>query len=505
MRARYQLIIGLGASIVSMAASLLVVPLYVRILGMEAYGLIGFLVLLQGLLQILDLGFAPTISREVARDLASGAFARARALLASLATLYGVVGMAIMAAVAMASPLVATHWLHPRILSYSTVVGAVALMGVVLAVRWPVGIYTGALIGAYRSSTASLVTLCYALGANLGGVGVVLLLPRIEALFAWQAIAGLIQLLVLRRLAWQAMGGGERPRPSWTPLIAVWRFSAGMGLVTLAAVGLQQLDKLLVSRLVSLEAFGTFALASLLGRALYGFINPLYNIIHPRFIGMLTGDGAGELRRIYGYWTALFCCLFFPASTGLALAAEPLLVIWTGNVATAAQAAPLVSLIAIGAALHGVMYFPFALQVAAGDARTPLFINVALVVFYVPVLTFLLHAHGVRGAAEASVLLFGFYLVIGTIVTHRRWLRGLAATWLGLDVGLPALVCVIVATVAVHFSSENADMVEQLFIAAVAAAVAASGCLAIVSMRYGELRHEWCVLFGHSAKGSLTS
>src|SRR5659263_597684 len=42
-------------------------PLYIRFMGMEAYGLIGFYFMLQGVIQILDLGLSPTMNREMAR------------------------------------------------------------------------------------------------------------------------------------------------------------------------------------------------------------------------------------------------------------------------------------------------------------------------------------------------------------------------------------------------------------------------------------------------------
>src|SRR5258706_14899607 len=48
-------------------AQLLFVPFYVRLLGEESYALIGVLIAFQGLAQLLDLGIAATVSREVAR------------------------------------------------------------------------------------------------------------------------------------------------------------------------------------------------------------------------------------------------------------------------------------------------------------------------------------------------------------------------------------------------------------------------------------------------------
>ena len=43
------------------------VPLYIRYLGIEAYGLIGVFAVLQACLSLLDMGMTPTLNREMAR------------------------------------------------------------------------------------------------------------------------------------------------------------------------------------------------------------------------------------------------------------------------------------------------------------------------------------------------------------------------------------------------------------------------------------------------------
>jgi len=46
---------------------LLLIPLYLKYLGIEAYGLVGFFTSLTGMLGILDLGIGATMNRELAR------------------------------------------------------------------------------------------------------------------------------------------------------------------------------------------------------------------------------------------------------------------------------------------------------------------------------------------------------------------------------------------------------------------------------------------------------
>ena len=52
----------------SLALTLLVIPFQVRILGIENYGLLGFIASLQVIFNLLDLGLGPTVIREVAAD-----------------------------------------------------------------------------------------------------------------------------------------------------------------------------------------------------------------------------------------------------------------------------------------------------------------------------------------------------------------------------------------------------------------------------------------------------
>lgn len=50
-----------------MVIGIVMVPLYVRYMGVEAYGLVGFFALLQAWFQLLDIGLTPTMARETAR------------------------------------------------------------------------------------------------------------------------------------------------------------------------------------------------------------------------------------------------------------------------------------------------------------------------------------------------------------------------------------------------------------------------------------------------------
>lgn len=199
MRLKDNLLAGFANSIWSALVNIIAVPLYLTYLGIEAYGLIGFFVTTQALLQLLDMGLAPTINREVARCSASGNLKEAGKLLHTLAVVYWSVAGGIALLIIALAPLIAEYWLQSTQLPRQTVEHAVILMGLVMACRWPIGLYQGALIGAQRLTVLSSVSITMVTFANLGAVAILAYVsPTIEAFFIWQACVGLLYTVTIR-------------------------------------------------------------------------------------------------------------------------------------------------------------------------------------------------------------------------------------------------------------------------------------------------------------------
>src|SRR5437762_9035542 len=134
----------------------------------------------------------------------------------------------------------------------------------------------------------------------------------------------------------------------------------------------------------------------------------------------------------------------------LAIFAEDLVRLWTGNPDLASSVAPVIGVLAIGSSLHGVMHFPYALQLAYGMTRLPLTINAILMAVIVPLVVFLATSHGALGGAIAWLVLHIFYVIIGTWITHRHLLIGLGRKWLFQDVGIPLGVSLLVELVGAY-------------------------------------------------------
>lgn len=131
-----------------LGVGIVTIPTYVRYMGTEAYGLIGFYTMLQAWFQVLDLGLSTTLARESSRysggtgDLSS--LFRLRRLLERIFVAIGAIGAVTF--FFLADPV--THrWLRLGELPAREVVNSIQLMGLIIACRWVSCLYRGVITG----------------------------------------------------------------------------------------------------------------------------------------------------------------------------------------------------------------------------------------------------------------------------------------------------------------------------------------------------------------------
>lgn len=443
MRLAWNMAVATANSVVVVLISLVALPFYLRFLGMEAYGLVGFYATLQTVLQVLDLGLAPTVSREIAQGAETGQQRRSASLLRTLGAVYVGVAVAIAAIIAIAAPWVGSHWLQARALSESTVTQAVALMGVNLACRWPNSLYQGVLIGAHQlaryAATSMIINICAAfttIAVLAWGV------RSIQVFFIVQAAFGLLLAIVLRMLAWRAIGERDAPY-DFGDLRRLWHFSAWMGGVVIAGLLVSQFDKLVLSRVIALESFAHYMLAALIVSGLQILTTPAFSSLFPKFSALAARADWASLEYLYTVVARLFSTALFALAFAVIFQTESLVTIWLVDARIAVDVAPLAAWLAIGSALNGIMIFPYCLQLAAGKPKLAFLMAVGLLVVAIPLVLVLAIRYGAIGGAVSWALLNVFYLLIGTWFTGRKVARFAGWVWLRRSVLVP-----LVATLA---------------------------------------------------------
>ena len=425
------------------------VPLYIRHMGAETYGLVGFFSMLQAMFMVLDMGLTPTLARETARF--RGGASDASSYRRVVRTLEGVfLAIALISGVAIfsASGEIAEGWLQASRLPITEVKTSIQLMGIIIAMRFICGLYRGTISGSERlvwlSSFNSII-------ATFRFIGVLPLLMFVGVtptiFFGFQLFVAVIELAGLLAYSYRLMPAApQRVGLSWdrAELRSLIKFSLTIAFTSLVWVLVTQTDKLVLSKILPLAEYGYFTLAVLVASGVMVISAPISGAIMPRMSKLeAEGDHVG-LIRVYRRATQLVAVLAGAASVTLTFCAEPLLWAWTGDRNLAHQAAPVLVLYALGNGVLAVGAFPYYMQYAKGDLRLHLIGNAVFVVLLVPSIVW---AAGHYGGVGAGYVWLGMNLLSFCVwlpIVHRKFEPGLNMKWYGQDI----LVIFLAASVA---------------------------------------------------------
>ena len=430
--------------------SLIFVPIYIHYVGMEGWGLIGFAMTLQNLLVLADMGLGTTLCREFARSSAAeGEAQHRRDLLRTLEIVYWAVAITGGAAVVAAAPLLARSWLHAQTLSTATIRSALMPMGILMAVQLPLTLYSGGFLGLQQQVRLNIFNVTLWTLRSVGSVAVLALIsPSVVAYFTWQAVIAALHTGTIAVVLWRSLGRSERPAAFRPELLrGIRRFSAGIVGITATGTLLMQTDKLVLSRILTLEMFGYYALASTVAAVSYRVCNPIFASFFPRFTELITLQDTEALKSVYHAGAQLVTVLVAPVAAVIALFSREVLFLWTRNAVTADRTHLILSLLIVGTALNGIVTIPYALQLAHGWTRLTFVTNLVAAVVMVPMIIVLAMRWGPIGAAALWIALNVGYVTITVAIMHRRLLRGEEGRWYLRDVALP-VAAAVAATLA---------------------------------------------------------
>lgn len=451
MSLRRNILASFASQIYVTLIGIVMVPLYVRYMGAEAYGLVGFFAMLQAWFNLLDIGLTPTISRETARQRGGAVDALAyRRLVRALELVFLSVALVGGGVMLLAAGSIARDWLRASELPPSEVLAAVQLMALIIALRWMTGLYRGAIGGAERlvwlgGFNATVATLRFS--------GVLPLLMFVGTsptlFFGYQLAVAVVELAVLVVYAYRqfpAMPPGTRLPLDWKPLRPVLRFSLTIAFTSSVWVLVTQTDKLVLSKILPLAEYGYFTLAVLVASGILLLSGPIGNALMPRLARLEAQGEQAQMIQIYRDATQLVAVVASAAAITVAFGAEALLWAWTGNAELARQAAPVLVLYALGNGILAVAAFPYYLQFAKGDMRLHVIGNAVFVLLLIPLVIWAAATHGGVGAGWVWVAMNLLSFVAWLPLVHRKFAPGINLRWYGQDVGViflatAAMVC----------------------------------------------------------------
>jgi O-antigen/teichoic acid export membrane protein len=433
---------------------ILLMPLFLRLMGAEAFGLIGFFLMLQAWLQLLDLGLSPTLSREMSiyragRIDSSTAWQRLR----SLEWLLGVLALVVVSALILWRHTIASGWLNFQYLSSNDVATCIMLMAITAALRLLMGLYRSGLIGMERQLLVNGLGVTF---VTVKFVGVLPLLiywsPTPLIFFSYQVLIALIEVSVFVCALYRQLPDAPISLfPVWSELRGMLPVAGSMAFLGGMWVSITQIDKLILSKILSLEDYGYFTLAIMLASGLIMLTLPLNQVLQPRMTILASQNKRSDLCELYKLSTQVITAGFIALGGTFALFAEQILFAWTGNTQTATIAAPILFWYGLANTLIGVLILPFMLQFAYGYLRLHVIGNLLLLVTLIPTLIWASIEYGGTGAGITLLTSRILFLFLWVPFVHRRLLPEVVWSWPLFDVGKIAITVIAFLSVARGF------------------------------------------------------
>lgn len=440
------IIANYAGSIWTALMQLAFVPLYIKFMGIESYGLIGFFGTLVAMFAILDMGLSATLNRELAiRSALPGQEQSSRDLLRTVEIIYWTVAVVIGAAVIALSYPVARYWVNAESLSMSDVQQAVMIMGLVTILRWPFGMYQGGLLGLQRQVLVNGLN-CFT--GTLRGVGAVLVLwlvsPTVQAFFGWQIVVSGLETFASAYFLWRSMPVIERrPRFQKALILEIWRFAGGMMGISVIGMLFIQADKIVLSRMLSLENYGYYMLAWSLSVGLLRIVNPIVTAIYPQLTILVAKSDNELLATTYHKSVQFLSVALIPPAMIIAFFSAEIIGLWFGNPYIAQRTHWIASLLIIGLLSNAFVNIPYVTQLSYGWTSLHLVASIVSLVLCVPFMILLTSFYGMIGGVSAWVGFNLGYFVIVIPLMHLRILKGELWRFYFVDIGIPLMATLL--------------------------------------------------------------
>jgi len=429
----------------------LFIPLYLKLLGIEGYGLVGFYSILLGVLHFVDLGLTATLSREMARlSIRENGGGKMGDLLRTYESVYFCICLAVMLIVWILAPFIAQRWLRAGTLPPSEIAVVIRVMGIAIAFQLLSQLYTGGLTGLEKQVLTNSLQMAWGVFRGLGTVLILWLFsPTTLAFACWQLVSNIFYCFALRLSLWRALPDAEsRPRFDRRVLRDTWRYAAGIAGMAVVSAALTQADKLAISKMLPLDVFGYYTLAGSLAQAPAILAAPISVALFPRLTALVSLNDPDTLTQLYHSACRLVSVAVLPATITLALYAEDFLFAWTGSHVVSQKGGPVASLLLYGSSIQAVLTMPSCLALAHGYTRLNLKLGVVSVVLITPLLILLVMKYGIVGGGASWLIMNIFTLPPYMYFLHRRFLPYELRKWYLRDVGRPllaALACVLLS------------------------------------------------------------
>lgn len=378
-----------GSKVWGLISVFIFVPIYLSILGIENYAVIGFYTLILGIISFADSGMSSSITKEFA--LVNDASYK-YSLLRRIENLYILVCVLLMILIVSFSNYIAAHWLTSDKIPVTTLAYYIKLIGIGVSIQLLSSLYFGALFGLNKQIQANSIQVIW----NLFKAGIVVVVliyfkATLEVYFIWQILCNIIYVLFLRYniiVNLKSIESVLEDNLSGIPL-HILKYIGGMTMIALISSINSQADKIITSSFFSLRIFGYYNMASILSQIPVILATPLVAFVFPLFSKFSTEIDQDKLIICFKKITFLLNIIIIPTALALFFYTLEILMLWAGksiDTTILPELILVIKLLSIGSLFLGLQFPLFYMLLSKGKTNYTVYQGIFQICLGLPLL-----------------------------------------------------------------------------------------------------------------------
>jgi O-antigen/teichoic acid export membrane protein len=426
----------------SMLMALAFLPMYIDILGNQKFAIIGFYLVCQAVVSLLDTAITATVNKEIAEARLHSSDKLASSIRTLELLIYSIAGFILVIGCLFSSFLaeklqartgveLSECWNNSLL-----IICAICMQGIFL-------FYLSSILALQRHFLYSGIRSLWFTGRFAGGViCLILIAPSPSIFLACHCITTFLLIGLLRYLLWQTV-----PRPfrafTFDTKVVTRNFSfIGSAIsITASTVLLCQVDKLILFNIVDPADYTFYIAVWTLTGGLRQLVEPLFIFLLPNFTASSVAHATENIKKLFAFSMQVTILVVVPLGITAMFFPVEILTYWLKGFTIQWKHQVTYELLLIGMCMNAMALVPYGLQLSRNDTSQLLKTNILLVTICLPALVFLHFDNGILLASSMWVFSNAVYTFFTTPQTYWQAFKERYFLWFLRNMVFPTAAC----------------------------------------------------------------
>lgn len=406
----------------SLLSNFLFIPLYIHYLGFESYSVISFTLIVASMFAILDSGLTSTLSREFARGDISVDNKEKKFI--AIESLFSLISLFAILISYFSSDYIAKNWVNSETYSVTQIAFLLKIVSIEVGFNLLFRFYLGGLLGLDRQVLSNIIQIGWGVFRNGLVLFVIMYEPTLKTFFFWQAGITMLSMYIARKKLFQKLNLSFKFRFSFDIDIYkdIWKFSLGMFFISIVAAINTQTDKIVISKILSVENLGYYTISVSLSLGLLVLISPIATALLPKFTTLYSTRQNEDASLIFMKYYQVLAIFVFSCMSIMIFMPDTIIWLWTGDKDIAFKSQVFLPVTAFGYGMLALQVLLFNIAIANGYTKLNSILGFISLIITIPGYWYAVKYFGAIGVAWLFALTQFLITIIYVFVINKKFL-----------------------------------------------------------------------------------